>query len=75
MNPCTVCGGTYHEALITYSQDLNGQFVLVEHVPALTCDRCGDTLFAPAIVARLQGLIWQPIKPNRFEQVPVFDLA
>jgi YgiT-type zinc finger domain-containing protein len=75
MNPCPVCGGTYHEALITYSQDVNGHFVLVEHVPALVCERCGDTLLAPDVVERLQAVIWQPVEPKRFEQVPVFDLA
>jgi HTH-type transcriptional regulator/antitoxin MqsA len=75
MEPCAVCGGTYHETQITYSQDVNGHFVLVEHVPALVCERCGDTLLAPKVVEKLQSLVWQPVEPKRFEQVPVFDLA
>jgi HTH-type transcriptional regulator / antitoxin MqsA len=75
MNSCAVCGGTYHETQIRYAQDLDGRFVLVEHVPALVCERCGDTLLAPEVVEKLQSLIWQPVEPKRFEQVPVFDLA
>ncbi len=75
MNVCQICGGNYHETLITYSQEIDGQFILVEHVPAHVCDRCGDILLAPAVVEQLQNLIWSKVKPKRYEQVPVFDLA
>lgn len=75
MNKCPVCGGAYQAALITYSQEIDQHFILVEHVPAQVCDRCGDTLLAPEVVEKLQALIWKQVKPKRFVQVPVFDLA
>ena len=75
MNTCNMCGGDYQDTQITYSQEVAGQFILVKHVSARVCERCGDTLLAPEVVERLQNLIWRKVKPKRIAQVPVFDLA
>jgi YgiT-type zinc finger domain-containing protein len=71
---CALCQGRMTEQLVTYSQFINGQFVIVENVPALVCEQCGDRLYSPDVVERLQELIWSQAKPVRTVTVPVYDL-
>ena len=75
MSSCTICRGEYQSAIITYSQEVDGQFVIVEHVRAHVCDQCGDTLLDPDVVERVQQVIWRNVQPTRFVRVPVFDLT
>jgi YgiT-type zinc finger domain-containing protein len=45
MNECTLChAGTYREKLIVFSSRRGDRLVVVEDVPALVCDVCGDQI-------------------------------
>ena len=72
---CGVCHGKMTKQLVTYSQFYKGNFIIVENVPAWVCEQCGDTLYDPETVDRLQKYIWSQDKPVRSITVPVFDLA
>lgn len=72
---CTLCHGRMAAKTITYSQFFEGQFILVENVPAWVCEQCGDTLFEPDVVEKLQNYIWSHPEPVRALTVPLFDLA
>jgi len=72
---CSICKGSVVEKLVTYSQFVDGQFVIVENVPALVCEQCGERLYAPEVVEQLQERIWAKKKPMRVAHVPVYDLA
>jgi len=48
---CEVCGmGTRRDQLIRYTLSIGERVVIVEHVPALVCDRCGEETFQPEVV-------------------------
>jgi YgiT-type zinc finger domain-containing protein len=43
-----------NEQLVTYTIQLEEKLVVVEHVPAKVCDQCGERLYSPETVERLQ---------------------
>ena len=72
---CDVCGGVMTEVMVTYTIQLDDKLVVVEHVPAKVCDQCGERLYSPETVERLQKTVWEQRPPSRMLQTPVFDFA
>ncbi len=66
---------TFIEQTVTYSLELDGKFVLVEHVPARVCVETGERFFAPEVVERLQKIILEHRRPSRTVETPVFEFA
>ena len=64
---------TFDERLVTYTQEMSGRFVVVEHVPARVCRETGETLFSPQTVDRLQKLIRAHLRPLRTIETPVYE--
>jgi hypothetical protein len=58
---------------VTYTLEVDGRFVVVEHVPARVSVRTGERFFAPATVEQLQKIIWENQAPARVVETPVFD--
>ena len=63
------------ERLVTYTQEVDGRFIVVEHVPARVCRETGEQLFSPETVNRLQAIIRSRLKPARVIETPVYDFA
>ncbi|MGI9188931.1 MAG: YgiT-type zinc finger protein [Longimicrobiaceae bacterium] len=61
--------------LVTYALELDGQLVLVEHVPARVNEETGERFFAPDTVERLQQIVREKRTPSRVVATPVFDFA
>ena len=73
---CEVCGiGERRNELVRFSLTVGDRLVVVEHVPASVCDRCGETSFEPNVVERLQQTIWQSRTPVKFLETPVYEFA
>ena len=73
---CEVCGiGERHEKQIGYSLLLDDKFVVVEHVPASVCDRCGEPSFTPDVVDRLQQTLWRAHAPVKTLETPVYEFV
>ena len=71
---CDVCAiGERQPQLIRYSSTMNDRLVLIEHVPADVCDRCGEVTFSPDVVERLQQVVWQQESPSRVIETPVYE--
>jgi YgiT-type zinc finger domain-containing protein len=70
---CPFCKGDTEQQLIRYVQEYDGQVVIVENVPALVCDQCGETLFRPEIVEKLQRIVWGETPQTREVKVPFYD--
>ena len=65
----------YIEQTVTYSLELDGKFVLVEHVPARVCVETGERFFSPEVAERLQKIISEHRRPSRTIETPVFEFA
>ncbi len=47
MRRCTLCHvGSYRDELVVFSARRGNRLIVVEDVPALVCDMCGDQIFA-----------------------------
>ena len=66
---------TFEEHLVTYTQEVDGRFIVVEHVPARVCRETGEQLFGPETVSRLQAIIRSRLKPVRVIETPVYEFA
>lgn len=66
---------TFDERLVTYTQEVDGRFIVVEHVPARVCRETGEQLFSPETVNRLQTIIRSRLKPTRVIETPVYEFA
>ena len=63
------------ETKVTYSLEMNGQFFLIENVPARVNQETGEQFFSPATVERIQKIISEQKKPSRFIETPVYNFA
>lgn len=63
------------EQNVTYTLEMEGKLIFIEHVPARVNVETGEQLFAPETVEHLQKLIWEQKKPKRILQVPVYEYA
>jgi hypothetical protein len=63
------------DQLVTYTIERDGEFVIVEHVPARVNVETGERLFAPDTVRRLQQIVQERPTPTRTIQAPVFEFA
>ena len=66
---------TLIETTVTYILEKDGQFFLIENVPARVNPETGEQLFSPATVEQLQQIILNQSKPVRFVETPVYDFA
>ena len=66
---------TLIETTVTYILEKDGQFFLIENVPARVNPETGEQLFSPATVEQLQQIILHQSKPVRFVKTPVYDFA
>lgn len=66
---------TFEDRLVTYTQDVGGRFVVVEHVPCRVCRETGEELFSPETVTRLQAIVRSRVKPTRVVETPVYEFS
>lgn len=72
---CDLCGATLTGQEVTYTLQMDDKLIVVENVPANVCPQCGDKLFSPETVERLQKTVWERKAPARTLQTEVFDFA
>ena len=73
---CEVCvAGDRRPQLIRYSLSMNDRLILVDHVPAEVCNRCGEVTLSPDVVERLQQTVWHQDTPARVIETPVYEFA
>ena len=75
MNKCRSCGGNLEDGYVNQAEEFSGGFAILENVPAQVCKQCGDGLFRPEVVEKIQQLVWSAATPSRTVRVPVYDLA
>jgi hypothetical protein len=63
------------EKRVTYTLLKDGQFFIVENVPARIDAHTGEPFFSPQTVEHLQQIILKHKKPVRTIETPVFEFA
>lgn len=67
------CPGEYEERAIVHVERHHGQPVVIDHVPALVCSICGDVLFTPETVRRIEALVQSEALP--LLTAPLYEYA
>ncbi|MCU0545000.1 MAG: YgiT-type zinc finger protein [Oscillatoriaceae cyanobacterium Prado104] len=63
------------EQKVNYIWETDGNFIIIENVPARFCLETGERFFSPETVERLQQIIWKRNKPSRTLEVPVYEFV
>ncbi|WP_204102747.1 MULTISPECIES: YgiT-type zinc finger protein [Spirulina sp. CCY15215] len=61
------------ETTVTYTLEMNGQFFLIENVPARVNRDTGEEYFSPDTVEKIQQIINDQRQPSYFIQTPVYN--
>jgi len=73
---CHVCGGeTARDEFVREVLEVDGRRVLVEHIPARVCTRCGEAAFSRETAERIRLLVHGAGRPARTVPLDVFELA
>ncbi|MBF0292550.1 MAG: YgiT-type zinc finger protein [Nitrospinae bacterium] len=67
------CPGVYDEKKITHTVKSRGSVVVIDHVPALICDVCGDSLLRLETVRHIEGIVKAKAEPS--QTVPLYEYA
>lgn len=55
---CTSCkSGKMEESKTTYFAQLKDCYVIIENVPCLKCDQCGDTVFRGSVAEKIDDIL------------------
>lgn len=60
---------------VTYTLFKDGQFYIIENVPARVDVETGEQYFSPQTVEQLQQIIKGHPKPSRVVQTPVYEFS
>lgn len=76
MFKCHVCGSAEgQEKLVHEVFEIDGEFVLVENIPAFVCARCGEAVFSRETTERVRKLVHGEHRPLRSVRLNVFSYA
>ncbi|WP_430540956.1 YgiT-type zinc finger protein [Roseofilum capinflatum] len=74
MFKCHVCGSTEsHVEQVSEVLKIQGNFYLVENIPATVCSRCGEETFSRETTERVRVMLHQGDKPIRSLALDVFS--
>ncbi|MHB8519280.1 MAG: type II toxin-antitoxin system MqsA family antitoxin [Limisphaerales bacterium] len=72
---CHVCGSTTAKSgAVNEVFAIEGRHVLVEHIPAQVCERCGEAVFSHETTERIRRLV-HGTRPGKTVPLDVFALA
>ena len=72
---CVFCGGEVERRYVTFTYDEDGKYLIIEHVPAEVCVKCGEKTYSPEVTDELLRLAHEKVAPVRKIEVPVYEFA
>jgi YgiT-type zinc finger domain-containing protein len=75
MNECLYCKGHLKEQRVSRVQQYHGHWYLIENVPALVCEQCGETFYTPQAHSLVLRLVRESTDPVRLETLAVLDAS
>lgn len=63
------------EKRVTYTLQIDGDFILIENVPARVNEETGEQFFSPTTVERLQKIVLDKQTPDYVIETPVYNYA
>ena len=76
MFTCSICGAREgREEFVEEVFRIDGKYVLVDHIPACVCTRCGEETFSRETTERVRLLVHGKAKPTKSIALNVFEFA
>jgi YgiT-type zinc finger domain-containing protein len=76
MFTCHICGSHASEKqFVSWTFEIQGQTVLVEHIPATVCRQCGEVIFDLDTGEHIRALLHDGAVPARRVSIPVYEFA
>ena len=72
---CAFCGGKAVKGKVTFTYEEDDKFLIIEHVPADVCTRCGEKMYSPEVTDELLHFARNEFKPAKKIEVPVYEFA
>jgi YgiT-type zinc finger domain-containing protein len=73
MFQCHVCGATEaHTELVNEVFLIGDKFVLVENIPAMVCNQCGEITFSRETTEKIRRMVHGEAQPVKTVQLDVF---
>jgi YgiT-type zinc finger domain-containing protein len=72
---CMYCQGKLRDQLVTRVQEYDGHWIVIENLPALVCEQCGERYYTPDAHDLVVSLVRAQPEPARTEIVRVYDAA
>jgi len=69
--PCDFCDGTLEPKSVTVDWRRGGRLVVIENVPALVCNHCGERYYAQAVMKQMEEIARSKRSAKRTIKVPV----
>jgi YgiT-type zinc finger domain-containing protein len=66
---CDLCDGEYMEKVVARNYKWRGRTVVIEDVPVLVCNRCGDTLIREGTIAAIEELLGKEVQPQEYAPI------
>ncbi|MEB3231135.1 MAG: type II toxin-antitoxin system MqsA family antitoxin [Leptolyngbyaceae bacterium] len=74
MFKCHVCGSEEsHQELVSQIFQIDGNFYLVEQIPAMVCSHCGEEVFSRETTERIRLMLHGDAEPTKSISVDVFS--
>lgn len=67
------CSGEYEQREVVHTVRQGDRIIVINHVPAEVCTICGDVLFTPETVRRIEALRRTTAQPAR--TVPLYEFS
>ncbi len=71
---CLVCHHLMTEGSITLDLRVDKELVIIEDVPSIVCQNCGEQVFTAEVTRRIQETVKKRQATTRTITVPVFSL-
>ncbi|MYC97613.1 MAG: YgiT-type zinc finger protein [Caldilineaceae bacterium SB0661_bin_32] len=73
---CAVCHAQKcRDELVTKLFQIDGQYVLVERIPAVVCVRCGEESFSRDTTEKIRLIVHGQAESTKSIAMPVFEFA
>lgn len=60
---CLTCkNGTMNESVTTYFAQLNNCYVIIENVPCMKCEQCGEEFYTASVLEKIDDILDQLVK-------------
>lgn len=70
---CHVCGSTESsEKLVDSTFNINDKLIVIENIPAIVCERCGDKTFSLETAEKVRLIAQDRVRPTKTIEVEVF---